>query len=66
LIALRRFDSHLELCMDILQDMRVFVRVVEAGSFTAAANGMDDCTPATLIGRMAAAPSKQPLRWRDP
>jgi DNA-binding transcriptional LysR family regulator len=27
--------------MDILQDMRVFVRVVEAGSFTAAANGMD-------------------------
>ncbi|MFM0306054.1 LysR family transcriptional regulator, partial [Paraburkholderia sediminicola] len=27
--------------MDILQDMRVFVRVVETGSFTAAANGMD-------------------------
>jgi DNA-binding transcriptional LysR family regulator len=27
--------------MDILQDMRVFVRVVEAGSFTGAANGMD-------------------------
>ncbi|SFU26471.1 LysR family transcriptional regulator [Paraburkholderia aspalathi] len=27
--------------MDILQDMRVFVRVVETGSFMAAANGMD-------------------------
>ncbi|MCX4148532.1 LysR family transcriptional regulator [Paraburkholderia madseniana] len=27
--------------MDILQDMRVFVRVVEAGSITAAANSMD-------------------------
>jgi hypothetical protein len=30
--------------MDILQDMRVFVRVVKAGSFTAAANGMDATT----------------------
>jgi DNA-binding transcriptional LysR family regulator len=27
--------------VDILQSMRIFVRVVEAGSFTAAANGMD-------------------------
>ena len=37
--------------MEILQSMRVFVRVVEAGSFTAAANGMD-ITPgqASLAG----------------